>query len=155
MQRQSFKVVSLGDRHSLVKLSDRIAIVTRSLKRKGKNGKTAAIVCGYFGFATADEAQTFIKSLRGYFPKCFAQIRKAERLATAFEVKVRAFPALERFAWSVATKPAIVSAEQAKSSIQPPIIEPIRPIQPVKPMAVAPLQIRSSRPLKVAGLAIE
>jgi len=156
MQRQSFKVVSLGDRHALIKLSDRIALITKSLKRPGKGGRRAAVVSAYFGFATADEAQSFIRSLRGYFPKAFCQLRKAERLSTAFEVKVRSFPALERFAWTVATQPAIVTPQQAKASIQPPI-EPIAPVQPMKvrPIELAPLQIRSSRPLKVGRVAIE
>lgn len=158
MARQTYKVTALSDRHSLVKLSDRIAIITRALKRKGKAGKTAAIVAGYFGFATQKEAQAFVNALRGYFPKSFCQVRPSQRLATPFEVKVRAFAALERFAWSVATKPAIVSAAEAKADLHPiEPMQPVRPIQPmkVKPIELAPLQVRSNRPLKVAGLAIE
>jgi hypothetical protein len=165
MNRQTFRVTSLSDRHSFIRLSDRIALITRTLKRKGKNGKTAAIVAGYFGFNSQQEAQTFIRSLCGYFPKAFCQLRKAERLTTAFEVKVRSFSALERFAWTVATQPAIVTPQQAKADIYPAPIEEVRPVTPIRAIAPAaarflnhssaPSVIGRSKPKTVRGLSIE
>jgi hypothetical protein len=33
MNRPTYKVIGLGDRHSFIKLPDRIAIITQALKR--------------------------------------------------------------------------------------------------------------------------
>jgi len=144
MERQTFKVIALGDRHSLVKLTDRIALITQALKRPGKAGRLARVVAGYFGFATEAEAIAFVDGLRRHFPKAFCQVRSSQRLASAFEVKVRAFDGLEKFAWVLVEKAAIVT-------------EPATPRTNIVSFdrANAPVMIRSNRPRKVAGLAID
>lgn len=123
MTRPTYKVTALADRHSFIKLSDRIAIITKALTRPGKNGRRARVVSAYFGFSSQDEAIAFITGLRRYFPKAFCQARPGQRLATAVEVKVRAFEGLERFTWELAAKPAIVAtditSEQAKADLFP------------------------------------
>jgi hypothetical protein len=123
--RQKFRVVSLSDRHCQVSLSDRICIITQSLTRKGKNGRKARLVSAYFGFDSFNDCQIFIAGLKRYFPKFFSEIRKGQRLSTAFEVKLRDFNGLERFVKALIEQPAIVSTtpvitpEQAKADIFP------------------------------------
>lgn len=152
MQRQTFKVTALGDRHALVKLSDRIALITQALKRPGKAGRRARVVSAYFGFATEAEAIDFVTGLRRHFPKAFCQVRSSQRLTTAFEVKVRAFDGLEKFAWVLMEKAAIVTPTQAKADISP---VPPRTKVVSFDRRNAPVMVRSNRPCKVAGLAIE
>jgi hypothetical protein len=123
MPRSIYKVIALSDRHAFIKLSDRIAFITKSLTRAGKNGRRARIVSAYFGFNSQYEAIAFITELRKYFPRCYCQARSGQRLGTAIEVKVRAFEGLEQFIWELAAKPAIVAPditpEQAKADIFP------------------------------------
>lgn len=90
----------LGDRHFQINLSNRIAIVTQSLLRAGKGGRMARVKAAYFGFSTHDEAMQFANQIRGRFPKVRLQVRKSERLTTAFEVKVSHENA-ERLAWEI------------------------------------------------------
>lgn len=160
-----FKVVSLSDRHAFIKLSDRVAIITQALKRPGKGGRRARLVAAYAGFNSQAAAIAFVAGLKRYFSKAYCEVRRATRLtACQWEVKIRYFneTALETFMWSYSENPAIVSSEvtpdEAKRSIYP--IEPIAPVRPVQPMKVkpielAPLQIRSNRPLRVGRVAIE
>lgn len=126
MARQTYRVTALADRHAFIKLSDRIALITRALKRSGKNGRRAAVVAAYFGFSTQDEAIEFIAGLRHHFKKAFCQVRRSERLNTPYEVKVRSFEGLEAFIWKfvaivTSTAPTITAAA-AKAAIFPPAI---------------------------------
>ena len=109
MLRKKYKVVSLGDRHSLIHLSDRVALITKALKRPGKDGRRARVVSAYFGFDTQDEAISFVARLRRQFPASYCKVRAGQRLGTAAEVKVREFAGLERFTWEVAATPVIVA----------------------------------------------
>lgn len=154
MQRQTYRVTTLSDRHAFIKLSDQIALITQALKRPGKAGRRARVVSAYFGFATESEAIAFIAKLRGSFPKVFCQMRPAQRLTTAIEVKVRAFDGLEKFAWLLSQQ-AVITPQQAKASIQPPMVESIRPVQAIRPIELAPVARRSYRAQRVGGLAIE
>ncbi|MBD2093527.1 hypothetical protein H6F67_27205 [Microcoleus sp. FACHB-1515] len=159
-----YKVSLLSDRHAFIKISDRVAVITKALKRPGKNARRARLVAAYVGFDTQQQAIAFVNGIKRYLSKAYCQIRRSERLATAWEVKIRYFneSALETLIWSYAENPAIVSSDnitpaEAKRSIYPtPPIAPVK-VQPmkVKPIELAPLQIRSNRPLKVAGLSIE
>jgi hypothetical protein len=88
MPRIRVSVQCLGERHSLVKFNARIAMITQTLKRAGKNGRRARVVAGYFGFPDQDAAMTFVRNIQGRFPKARVQVRAAERLGTAVEVKV-------------------------------------------------------------------
>ncbi|MBD2089245.1 hypothetical protein H6F67_05195 [Microcoleus sp. FACHB-1515] len=155
MKRARYKVTSLSDRYAFIQLSDRIGLVTQALKRSGKGGRRARVISAYFGFATEAEATDFIAGFRRYFPKAFCQVRQSQRLATAFEVKVRDFPALEKFVWTLAAKPEIVTPQQAKADISP--VEPAAPATNVIQFdrSNAPVMHRSTRPLAVHGLAIE
>lgn len=157
-----YKISLLSDRHAFIRISDRVAVITRALKRPGKGGRLARLVAAYVGFDSQQQAIAFVNGIKRYLGKTFCQIRRAERLTSAWEVKIRYFneAALETLIWSYAENPAIVatadvSAAEAKRSIYP--IEPIAPVQPMKvrPIGLAPLQPRSNRPLKVAGLAID
>ena len=109
MLRKKYKVVSLGDRHALIHLSDRVALITKALKRPGKDGRRARVVSAYFGFDTQDEAISFVARLRRQFPASYCKVRAGQRLGTAAEVKVREFAGLERFTWEVAATPVIVA----------------------------------------------
>ena len=120
MLRKKYKVVSLGERHSLIHLSDRVALITKALKRPGKDGRRARVVSAYFGFNTQDEAIAFVARLRRQFPSCYCKVRAGQRLGTAIEVKVRAFDELERFAWELAATPAAaapVTAARARADL--------------------------------------
>jgi len=120
MLRKKYKVVSLGDRHALIHLSDRVAILTKALKRPGKNGRRARLISAYFGFNSQDEAIAFVAQLRRQFPNAYCQIRGAQRLDAAVEVKVRQFEGLERFTWELAVTPVIappVTAARARADL--------------------------------------
>lgn len=159
---QRFTVSLLDDRHALVHISDRVAVITRTLKRPGKGGRLARLVSAYAGFNSQSAAIAFVSGIKRYLSKAFCQVRRSERLATAWEVKIRYFneSALETFMWSYAENPAIVStadvtAAEAKRSIFPTPIEPVRPVAPIKAIELASVSYRNTRPLKVAGLAID
>ena len=154
MNRTRYRVTALADRHAFVRLTERIALITQALKRPGKHGRRARVISAYFGFATEAEATEFVTGFRRYFPKSFCQVRPSQRLTAAFEVKVRDFPALEKFVWTLVAKPEIVTPEQAKADISP--VEPSAPPTNIMQFdSNAPVLRRSNRPLKVAGLAIE
>jgi hypothetical protein len=109
MVRQKFRVISLSDRHCQINLSDRIAVITQALTRKGKNGRKARLVSAYFGFDTFNDCQIFIAGLKRYFPKFYSEVRKGQRVGTAFEVKLRDFNGLERFVKAL-IEPAIATS---------------------------------------------
>jgi len=120
MLRKKYKVVPLGDRHSFIHLTNRVAVITKALKKPGKDGRRARVISAYFGFDTQDEALSFVARLRRQFPASYCQVRPAQRLGTAIEVKVRQFEGLERFTWELATAPAIaapVSPEKARADL--------------------------------------
>lgn len=100
MNRIRVRAQQLGDRHFQINLSNRIAVVTQSLLRAGKGGRMARVKAAYFGFNSHDEAIKFANEIRGRFPKVRLQVRKSERLTTAFEVKVSHENA-ERLAWEI------------------------------------------------------
>ena len=162
MKRQSYKVTSLSDRHALIRLSDRVALITQSLKRPGRGGRKARLTAGYVGF-DCYEAAAFVKGLKRYFPKCFCEIRTAQRLTTAIEVKIRySFEGLESFLWSYAENPAIVTtaavpldASAARDSIFPMPSTPIASPAGFVDRFTAPVLIGHSKPKTVRGLAIE
>lgn len=90
----------LGDRHFQICLSSRIAIITQSLLRPGKGGRMARVKAAYFGFASHDEAIRFANEIRGRFPKARLEVRQAQRLQAAFEVKVIG-DFVEKLAWEI------------------------------------------------------
>lgn len=100
MNRIRVTAKQLGERHFQINLSNRIAIVTQSLLRAGKGGRMARVKAAYFGFGTHNEAMQFANQIRRRFPKVRLQVRKSERLTTAFEVKVSHENA-ERLAWEI------------------------------------------------------
>jgi hypothetical protein len=122
------------------------------------------------GFPSQADAIAFVAGLKRYFSKAYCQIRKAERLACEWEVKIRYFneTALETLMWTYAQDASIVATvtpEQAKSDIYPTPIEPVRPVTPIRAIAPAtarflshnsaPSVIGRSKPKTVRGLAIE
>lgn len=100
MNRIRVQAKQLGDRHFQINLSDRVAVVTQSLLRAGKAGRMARVKAAYFGFPSHDEAMKFANEIRGRLPKVRLQVRKSERLGTAFEVKVSHENA-EQLAWEI------------------------------------------------------
>lgn len=111
-----------------------------------------------------------MNGLRRYFPKAFCQIRKATRLTTPIEVKVREFAGLEKFIWEFAANMSIVSSmaqppvtiaaadasEQAKADLFPIYPAPIAASNVVKfaDRSNAPLAHRS-RPKVIGGVSID
>jgi hypothetical protein len=144
MTRPTYRVTALADRHAFVKLTDRIALITRTFKRAGKGGRMAKVVAAYLGFDSAIEAHNFVAGLKKYFPRCFVQVRKAERLTAAFEVKIRGFEGLERFIWSFATNAAIIAVAQPISPAE--AKDSIFPSYPA-PSNVIPFVDRNNAPL--------
>ena len=164
MKRQVYKVTTLSDRHALIRLSDRVALITQALKRPGRGGRKARPTAGYVGFDCYEAAAAFVRGLKQYFPKCFCEIRTAQRLTTAIEVKIRySFEGLESFLWSYAENPAIVAtaavpldASAAKASIFPmPSTPNASPTAGFVDRSTAPLLIGRSKPQMVGRLAIE
>jgi len=153
MLRPTYTVVSLGDRHALVKINDRIAVITQALKRPGKNGRRARLVGAYFGFATQDEAIAFVAGLRRQFPKAYCQVRFGQRLGAAVEVKVRAFEGLEMFTWKLAARPVVISPERARADLFGPELAIASNVvlfeRPKAGLA------NRDRPKRVAGLSID
>jgi hypothetical protein len=81
-------------------------------------------VSAYVGFSTQADAIAFVAGLKRYFSKAYCQVRKAERLACEWEVKIRYFneTALETLMWTYAQDVldhATVTAAQAKADIYP------------------------------------
>ena len=164
MKRSTYKVTTLSDRHALIRLSDHVAVITQSLKRPGRGGRKARLTAGYIGFDSYTAAANFVKGLKQYFPKCFCEIRTAQRLTTAIEVKIRySFEGLESFLWSYAENPAIVTtatdpldASDARDLIFPMPSTPIAsPAAGFVDRSTAPLLIGRSKPQMVGRLAIE
>lgn len=162
--RTHVRVTALPDRHAFIRISDRVAVITQALKRPGKGGRRARLVSAYIGCSSQSAANAIAVGIKRYFSKAYCEVRRAQRLATEWEVKIRYFAenSLESFIWSYAKNPAIISSDsitpnEAKRSIFPPDIEPITPVQPlrVRPIELAPLQPRSNRPQKVGQLAID
>jgi len=143
--RQKFRVISLNDRHCQINLSDRICIITQSLKRTGKNGRKARLVSAYFGFETFNECQVFIAGLKRYFHKFYAEIREGQRLSTAYEVKLRDFNGLERFVWALIEQPSIVSSTPVMTATE--ARDSIFPSEPAAASNVVSFVDRSSAPL--------
>ena len=75
MARIRVKAVSLGERHSLIQFSRRIAIITQSLKRPGKGGRMAKVVSAYLGFDDYDQAAAAAQDLVRNFPKIRIEVR--------------------------------------------------------------------------------
>jgi hypothetical protein len=115
--RIAVKVQPLQNNYSLVKLCDRVALITKALKRKGKGGRLARVQAGYFGFTTRDAANTFATAINEQYG-VDAIVRTASRLAgQAIEVKVRDFDGLEALAWEKARK-AEVTLQEARASLE-------------------------------------
>jgi hypothetical protein len=98
MQRIRVKAISLGERHSFIQVSRRIGYITQSLKRAGKGGRLAKVVSAYLGFDNYNEAAAAAQDLVRNFPKIRIEVRKAQRLTTAFEVKF-SHPCAEEIVW--------------------------------------------------------
>lgn len=164
MQRARYSVTSLGDRHSLVKLSDRVCVIVQALKRSGKAGRRARLVAGYIGCDTQSEAIALVRGLKSYLPKAFCEVRSSQRIdGYPVEIKIRySFDeSLETLLWSFAANPKIIAG--AVNGLQPrrPSIEAIAPLEPLAPVRAieavefAPVQHRSYRAKTVNGFAIE
>ncbi|MBW4662189.1 MAG: hypothetical protein KME15_26350 [Drouetiella hepatica Uher 2000/2452] len=108
MPRFRVTAKQLGDRHFIIHLSGKIAIVTQTLLRPGKNGRLARVKAAYFGFNSYDEAQSFAADIRRRFPACRMQVRQSQRLTTVWEVKV-SHSCVEELAWQLLQKSPTVN----------------------------------------------
>jgi hypothetical protein len=115
--RITVQVQPLQNNYSLVKLCDRVALITKALKRKGKGGRMARVQSGYFGFTTRDAANQFAAVINEKYG-VDAIVRTASRLAgQEIEVKVRDFDGLETLCWEKAQK-AEVTLQEARASLE-------------------------------------
>ena len=115
--RIAVQVQPLQNNYSLVKLCDRVALITKSLKRKGKGGRLARVQAGYFGFTTRDAANTLAGAINEKYG-VDAIVRTASRLSDMeIEVKVRDFDGLEALAWEKARKTE-VTLQEARASLE-------------------------------------
>lgn len=115
--RIAVQVQPLQNNYSLVKLCDRVALITKALKRKGKGGRMARVQAGYFGFTTRDAANQFAAVINEKYG-VDAIVRTASRLAgQEIEVKVRDFDGLETLCWEKAQK-AEVTLQEARASLE-------------------------------------
>ncbi len=115
--RIAVQVQPLENNYSLVKLCDRVALITKALKRKGKGGRMARVQAGYFGFTTRDAANQFATAINEKYG-VDAIVRTASRLAgQEIEVKVRDFDGLETLAWEKAQKTE-VTLREARASLE-------------------------------------
>jgi hypothetical protein len=72
----------------MVTICARVGYITKTLARKGKGGRLAKVVAGYFGFNSASEAMAAAADIRRQFPKARIEVRPSQRLETTHEVKV-------------------------------------------------------------------
>jgi hypothetical protein len=72
----------------MVTICSRVGYITKTLARKGKNGRLAKIVAAYFGFNSASEAMAAAADIRRQFPKARIEVRPSQRLETTHEIKV-------------------------------------------------------------------
>ncbi len=115
--RIAVQVQSLQNNYSLVKLCDRVALITKALKRKGKGGRLARVQAGYFGFSNRASANQFATAINEKYG-VDAIVRTASRLVgQQIEVKVRDFDGLEALAWEKARK-TIVTLQEARASLE-------------------------------------
>ena len=110
-------VQPLQNNYSLVKLTDRVALITKALKRPGKGGRLARVQSGYFGFTNRTIANQFATAINQKYG-VDALVRTAKRLiGMEIEVKVRDFDGLEALAWEKAQK-AEVTLQEARASLE-------------------------------------
>jgi hypothetical protein len=88
MNRIRVTVQLLEDRHQFIRINQRLGYITKTLARKGKNGRLAKVVVGYFGFNSASEAIAAANEIRRQFPKARIEVRPGQRLETTHEIKV-------------------------------------------------------------------
>jgi hypothetical protein len=79
-------------------LSNRVALITQTLLRKGKGGRLSRVKASYLGFDDFETANLAAKQLKAQHPKVQIFLRPAQRLKTKFELKVRGNEA-EQIAW--------------------------------------------------------
>ena len=152
MQRIRVRVQQLGDRHFQVNLCSRIALITQSLLRSGKNGRMARVKAGYFGFDSFDEAQVFADSVRKRYPKARMQVRVGKRLAMAYEVKV-SHDAVESLAWEL-LKQLPSTSQRIERHLKAVASRPsVTPDSPSERWVNAPVQSRSANRRTVIGRA--
>ncbi len=90
MQRLKVQALCLEDRFTFFQMSPRVGVITKTLKRPGKNGRLARVQTAYFGFLSHAEASRFVQYITYYRLATFAELRTPKRLAgVSFEVKVR------------------------------------------------------------------
>lgn len=115
--RLGVHVQPLQNNYSLIKLTDRVALITKALKRPGKGGRMARVQAGYFGFTNRDAANTFAAVIHEKYGVQVV-IRSATRLiGMKVEVKIRDFDGLEALAWEKAQK-AEVTLQEARASLE-------------------------------------
>jgi hypothetical protein len=113
--RIAVQVQPLQNNYSLVKLCDRVALITKALKRKGKGGRMARVQSGYFGFVSREAATTFAEAVSDRFG-VEVTIRKPQRLSgVLLEAKIRDFDGLEALAWEKAKQPTV---QEARASLE-------------------------------------
>jgi hypothetical protein len=113
--KEKVRVQPQENNYSLVHLSDRVAVMTKALKRRGKGGRWARIQCGYFGFSSHQSAHAFAASVNERFG-VEVTIRSPQRLTgCVVEAKVRDFDGLEKLAWNKATT---ISVQEARASLE-------------------------------------
>lgn len=101
------RVQPLKDGFSMLIVSPRLALCYRALKRPGKGGRKDRIQCGYFGFESEAEANTFANYLRSAYPNVRAVVREGDRLPECgWEVKVWEFAQLLQVVQQCAAKAA-------------------------------------------------
>jgi hypothetical protein len=79
-------------------LSNRVAVITQTLLRKGKGGRLSRVKATYLGFDDFETANQAAKQIKAQYPKIQISLRPAKRLKTKFELKVRGNEA-EQIAW--------------------------------------------------------
>jgi hypothetical protein len=118
MERIRVSTQQLGDRHYLILIAPNVAILTQTLLRAGKGGRKARVKAAYFGFSSFSQAQQFAAQQRSKYPDARMQIRKAERLETAFEVKF-SHASAEELAWQVSRQKTAVSEHLTRFDLAP------------------------------------
>ncbi|MBF2074552.1 MAG: hypothetical protein IGS50_12440 [Synechococcales cyanobacterium C42_A2020_086] len=143
MPRIRIRIHQLEDRHQIAHLSDRIAIITETLRRPGKGGRKARCKAAYFGFPTQADAIRFASTIRGRFPKVRLEVRTSERLSTPIEVKI-AGDMGEQLAWEL-LKTSESTRERVERHLKVVAARPsIAPDTPVQPRSAGRTMARSA-----------
>lgn len=100
MKRQRVRVTSrqLDEKHFLINLSNRVALVTQALAQPSEDGHLSEVVAVYLGFEDSRIAKQEMKRLKAQHPKTQIDLKRSKWLKTEFELEVRGNEA-EQIAW--------------------------------------------------------